>query len=316
MLDQGLFDILLIDGDGERAAFLSALIRRSGSVRVCTQLSARDALTTFSRARFDAILCSTGFSDIDCWRFLRMIRSGRFGFGATPAFVLSDPESLALLRSVADEHTDVIDSSDEQGILPSIREHCAGKRALQILVVEDEAAAAQATARALDKYYRVEIAASGHAALNAWRRTRHHLVVLDLGLPDTPGTAVLELLMEDTPEQPVIILTAQDTVERHRELVLAGAHQFLSKPIDLHFLAQVCAQTLREKACLLNARSLQKSTQSQRHVAAHVHAASFRLESGQTAMASAHLRHAMAASGSAGPSDDQWIALVSEADSP
>src|SRR6202043_3068484 len=94
---------------------------------------------------------------------------------------------------------------------------------------------------------------NGASALSAWGERHHALVILDLGLPDIPGSQVLERLLAQQPDQCVIILTAQDAPEAHQALMLSGATQFLSKPIDLHYLANACARALREHAFLINA---------------------------------------------------------------
>jgi DNA-binding response OmpR family regulator len=213
---------------------------------------------------------------------------------------------------MTDEYTWLLDRSSEDEIVSVLRLHCAGQRASRVLIVEDKLTTAQAARRALEKYYRVDVAADGTSALLLWRNTRHDIVLLDLGLPDQPGTSVLQSLLSEAPDQLVIVLTAQDSAERHSELVLAGAQQFLAKPIDLHFLPGVCARALRDRACLRNAENSVRSVRSQQVMATHVHAASLRLERGQAAMASAHLRHALAASRTSGPSDDQWTELLSE----
>jgi DNA-binding response OmpR family regulator len=312
--EQRLFDLLIVDADAEQGAYCAGRLRREGAVRTLVNGSARDALAAFSRVRFDAILCAPRLADTDCWRFLRMVRSGRFGYGATPCFVLCDGEEIASLLPMTDEYTTLLDALDEQGLLARLRAHCAGQRSTTVLIVEDEPHAAQAAARALEKFYTVEIASDGTSALSAWMQRRHALVILDLGLPDIPGARVLERLLIEQPNQSVIILTAQDAAEAHQELMLLGASQFLSKPIDLHYLADACARALRERACLANAERSRVAAKAHRELAGHVQAASVRLQSGQTASASAHLRHALAASRSAAPSDDQWTQLMHEFD--
>jgi DNA-binding response OmpR family regulator len=43
------------------------------------------------------------------------------------------------------------------------------------------------------------------------------------------------------PAQVVIVLTAHDASEQHQECVLAGAVDFLSKPVDVRTLPEVCS---------------------------------------------------------------------------
>jgi DNA-binding response OmpR family regulator len=314
MPEQPHFDLLIVDADISNATYCAGRLHREGAVRTLVHGSARDALATFARTRLDAIVCTPRLADTDCWRFIRMVRSGRFGYGATPGFVLCHREEIAALLPMTDEYTTLLDAQDEPGLLSRLQAHCAGQRVQSVLVVEDEPHAAQAAARALEKFYTIDIAPDGASAISAWSQRRHALVILDLGLPDIPGARVLERLLAGRPDQSVIILTAQNAPEAHQELMLSGATQFLSKPIDLHHLADACARALRERACLANAERSRVTAEAQRELAGHVHAASFRLQRGQTASASAHLRHALAASRSSAPSDDQWTELMNEFD--
>jgi len=61
------------------------------------------------------------------------------------------------------------------------------------------------------------------------------LILLDLHLPDMPGTEVLRQLRADSATQavPVLVISADAMPERRQELLTAGADAFLSKPLDL-----------------------------------------------------------------------------------
>jgi CheY-like chemotaxis protein len=69
----------------------------------------------------------------------------------------------------------------------------------------------------------------------------HHpdLIVLDQHLPDIPGDQVLAQLRADprTAGIPVVICSADATERRRKELLDAGAHAYLTKPVKVqHFL--------------------------------------------------------------------------------
>jgi DNA-binding NtrC family response regulator len=55
----------------------------------------------------------------------------------------------------------------------------------------------------------------------------------------------LQGIMEINSTQPVIILTAHATIDRHQELVLAGAVEFLAKPFQVDELRHTCESVLR-----------------------------------------------------------------------
>jgi CheY-like chemotaxis protein len=69
--------------------------------------------------------------------------------------------------------------------------------------------------------------------LEAYRRLRPHLVMLDLSLEKEDGLTVLKALRDEDPGATVFILSANE-MKRVREAALAaGASNFLSKPLDV-----------------------------------------------------------------------------------
>jgi two-component system phosphate regulon response regulator PhoB len=105
----------------------------------------------------------------------------------------------------------------------------------RILVVDDEADIVALVAYHLAKAgYRVSTASSGPDALDAARRERPALIVLDLMLPGLSGYDVLEQLRagEATRDVAVLMLTARrEEHDRIRGLSL-GADDYLTKPFS------------------------------------------------------------------------------------
>lgn len=105
----------------------------------------------------------------------------------------------------------------------------------RVLVVDDEADIVALVAYHLARSgYRVSTASSGPDALEAARRERPALVVLDLMLPGLSGYEVLERLRADdaTREVAVLMLTARrEEQDRIRGLSL-GADDYLTKPFS------------------------------------------------------------------------------------
>src|SRR3954451_11035095 len=101
-----------------------------------------------------------------------------------------------------------------------------------IVVVEDELAIAELARDYLEHgAFRVRIEQTGKAALEAVRRDRPDLVVLDLGLPGIDGLDVLREIRRSS-NVPVIILTARDDeVDKLLGLEL-GADDYLTKPFS------------------------------------------------------------------------------------
>lgn len=102
----------------------------------------------------------------------------------------------------------------------------------QILVVDDEPRIVDIARDYLERAgFQVAAAADGPAALEAARRARPDLVVLDLGLPGMDGLDVA-VGAQRLGDIPIVILTARDE-ELDRVLGLElGADDYITKPFS------------------------------------------------------------------------------------
>jgi DNA-binding response OmpR family regulator len=118
----------------------------------------------------------------------------------------------------------------------------------RILVVEDELSLRETLAYNLKKEgYTVETAGDGRAALDAARRTRPDLLILDVMLPELDGFEVARALRKEM-TTPILMLTARDD-EIDRVVGLeVGADDYLTKPFSMReLLARVKAQIRRTR---------------------------------------------------------------------
>lgn len=132
----------------------------------------------------------------------------------------------------------------------------------RILVVDDEPDILELTRFALaQEGFDVDTAANGDDALAQLRRQRPDLLVLDLMLPDQPGTEVCRKLRSDPDlsDVPVIMLTARtDEVDRIVGFEL-GADDYVTKPFSPR---ELC---LRVKAILRRGRSSETTPEQLTH---------------------------------------------------
>jgi len=114
-----------------------------------------------------------------------------------------------------------------------------------VLVVDDEREVREILRTALEREgYAVAEAADGDTALASFRGRRPDLVILDLGLPGTPGIDVLRHL-RSSQNVPVIILSGHgDETDRVLGLEL-GADDYVTKPFSPREVAARVRTVLR-----------------------------------------------------------------------
>jgi CheY-like chemotaxis protein len=105
----------------------------------------------------------------------------------------------------------------------------------RVLVVDDSLDMIHSLAHVLrDMGHEVEFAINGYAALEAARRFRPEVVLLDIRLPDTDGWTVARRLKGEAAERPVRVIAITGTSmegDRTRSLE-AGCEEHLLKPLD------------------------------------------------------------------------------------
>jgi signal transduction histidine kinase/CheY-like chemotaxis protein len=109
-----------------------------------------------------------------------------------------------------------------------------------ILYIEDNLSNLRLIERLLARREQVDLVASMQGRLGLDLARQHHpaVILLDLHLPDIDGEEILSRLREDpsTADIPVVILSADATTGRIQRLIAAGAHSYLTKPIDVRQL--------------------------------------------------------------------------------
>jgi DNA-binding response OmpR family regulator len=112
----------------------------------------------------------------------------------------------------------------------------------RVLVVEDDPAITSFIDKGLRAHgYTTTVVGDGPTAMAIARDESFDLVILDLGLPGTPGMEVLRTIRGRGQRIPVIILTARDDLVV--EGLDAGADDYVVKPFDIdELLARVRAR--------------------------------------------------------------------------
>ncbi|MEQ1887332.1 MAG: response regulator transcription factor [Bryobacteraceae bacterium] len=112
---------------------------------------------------------------------------------------------------------------------------------MRILVVEDEKRIVDFLSRGLESAgYSVDVASTGHGAIDLVHATDYDLIILDLGLPDLDGLTVLTKFRNRKANPPVLILSARDAIDDRVKGLEGGADDYLVKPFAfVELLARV-----------------------------------------------------------------------------
>jgi len=121
----------------------------------------------------------------------------------------------------------------------------------RLLVVDDDAASAEAVAEALRaEGYAVETATAGPEALERAGRLDFDVVVSDIRMPGLDGLGLLRALRGRQPEPSVVLMTAFGGVEAALEAIKEGAYDFVSKPLRLDELLLTVRRALTHRRLL------------------------------------------------------------------
>jgi DNA-binding NtrC family response regulator len=101
-----------------------------------------------------------------------------------------------------------------------------------------------------EKGYRIEIAKTGKVAITEARKRFFDVALIDIKLPDIPGTEVLREFRQKHPATMTIMATGYATLQNAVDALNLGAHAYIMKPIDPERLDQkikeFVAQTLNK----------------------------------------------------------------------
>ncbi len=141
------------------------------------------------------------------------------GLGLGSAFELALPEVFGFESEVVE---------------PARDEEAADLGRLRLLVVDDHAPTLHVLEALLSDHCRVATAATGAEALEQARRTRPHVVLLDLALPDMSGFEVAAALTSDAEQErpELVAMTGFGDTETESRIERAGFGSCVLKPVD------------------------------------------------------------------------------------
>ena len=121
----------------------------------------------------------------------------------------------------------------------------------QILIIDDDQQLGLSFAKILTQEgYTAMNAFTGRDGVDAVRKNRPDLVILDIRLPDMGGLEVFEILHELYPKLPVIIFTAYSSTENAIGAIQKGAFDYIYKPFDVPEMLGVVEKAVVAGRCM------------------------------------------------------------------
>src|SRR5436190_23553936 len=106
---------------------------------------------------------------------------------------------------------------------------------IQVLIVDDISETRENIKKLLsfeDEFRVVGSVGTGREALRATLETRPDIVIMDINMPDMDGIQATNEITKAVPTAAVIMMSVQNDQDYLRKAMLAGARNFLVKPID------------------------------------------------------------------------------------
>ncbi len=126
-----------------------------------------------------------------------------------------------------------------------------------VLIVDDETSNLESLSRIFEREgWRVALARSGSAALEALRREPASVVVTDVMMPGMSGDELLRAVKTLAPETEVVLMTAYGTVETAVAAMKEGAYDFITKPVKRHAIVKSVRQALEKASLVAENRAL------------------------------------------------------------
>ena len=144
-------------------------------------------------------------------------------------------------------------SEGEQSVAQSISIRSTASRC-DVLYVEDNDANFRLVRRILERRPDISLlrADRGEVGVTLAREHCPRLILLDLNLPDIPGTEVFQRVraQPETQSIPIVVISADATPSQIERLLTMGARNYLTKPFNIQRFLAVVEEILEEEATL------------------------------------------------------------------
>jgi DNA-binding NtrC family response regulator len=132
-----------------------------------------------------------------------------------------------------------------------------------VLIVDDDRSFCEALESGLQRQgYEVKWMTSGDQALQTIREEKVDVVVTDLKLGEDSGLRICDRIVANNPDVPVIVITAYGSMESAVGAMRTGAHDYITKPVDLGQLGMAVERAIQHRELRGEVRRLRDQIRS------------------------------------------------------
>ena len=93
----------------------------------------------------------------------------------------------------------------------------------------------------------IELAADGVEGLERWRQWQPNVVVTDLLMPRMNGLEMSKAIKAEDPDAQIVVITSDKDSESLRHALDIGVERYITKPVDMHLLADAISKCVRDR---------------------------------------------------------------------
>ncbi len=118
----------------------------------------------------------------------------------------------------------------------------------RVLVVDDDPILLTQIKHLASKFVsEIQVAADGVEGLEIWRTWQPDVVVTDIFMPRMNGLVMSETIKAEDPDAQIIVITSDKDSDSLRRALDIGVERYITKPIDMHLLADAIGKCVRDK---------------------------------------------------------------------
>ena len=93
----------------------------------------------------------------------------------------------------------------------------------------------------------IQLATDGEEGLAKWRQWRPDVIVTDIFMPRMDGLMMSKAIKAEDPDAQIIVITADRDNGSLRQALALGVERYISKPVDMHLLADAIGKCVRDR---------------------------------------------------------------------